>query len=85
MTISTTILQAYDACKQIYNTDTCKQRAMEQAPSAVKYFLDAYDLCLSAPGVPKEMCQKAFAYDIPTPPIIPFIIGIALGWVIKRR
>jgi len=85
MTISTTILDIYDTCKQLPNMDaeTCKQQAMSKAPQAVSYFLDAYNFCLMSGQ--KEMCQKAFAYDVPTPPIIPLIIGVVIGWIIKRR
>lgn len=85
MTISTTILDIYDTCKKMPSMDaeTCKQQAMTRAPQAVGYFLDAYNLCLMTGQ--KELCQRAFAYDVPTPPVIPFLVGLALGWIIKRR
>jgi len=83
MTISTTILDIYDTCKKYSDAETCKQQAMSKAPDAVKYFLDVYDLCLQTGQ--KDLCQRAFAYDVPTPPVIPFVIGLVLGWVIKGK
>jgi len=83
MNISTTVLQAYDLCKQAKDAEFCKQQAMSGAPKAIKTFLDGYDLCLMTGQ--KDLCQRAFAYDIPTPPVVPFVIGIVIGWIIKRR
>jgi hypothetical protein len=85
MTISTTFLDIYDTCKKLpnMNAETCKQQAMSRAPEAVGAFLTLYDGCLESGQ--KEWCQRAFAYDVPTPPVIPFLVGLALGWIIKRR
>lgn len=83
MTISTTILDAYDICKQAKSPEYCRQEAMSSAPQAVNAFLQAYDVCLMSGQ--KEWCQRAFAYDIPTPPVIPFVIGAILGWLIKGK
>lgn len=85
MTISTTILDAYDICKNIPNMtpELCRQKAMNEAPQAINAFLQSYDLCLMTGQ--KEWCQRAFAYDVPTPPVIPFLLGLALGWIIKRH
>jgi hypothetical protein len=82
MTISTTILQAYDACKRFQNAETCRQQAVQSAPNAVNTFLYAYDGCLAVSS--PEACRRLFAYDIPTPPIIPLIIGSILGYTIKK-
>ena len=85
MTISTTILDVYDTCKKLpgMSAATCRQQAVSKAPDVVGRFLDAYDGCLMSGQ--KELCQRAFAYDVPTPPVIPFLMGLAIGWVIKRR
>ncbi len=83
ISISTTILQAYDTCKAVKGADFCRQEAMGSAPGAVEYFLKGYDACLlvSSP----DTCRKLFEYNVPTPPIIPFLLGLGLGWIIKRH
>ena len=80
MTISTTILQAYDVCKKIKDTNTCRQEAINNTPQAVDLFLKSYDSCLLVSDA--DTCRKIFAYDIPTPPVIPFLLGLGLGMII---
>jgi len=84
MNISTTILQSYDLCKQAYDREACKARAMSEAPTMVSYFLSAYDLCLDIPFFSEDTCRRTFSYDVPTPPVIPFLIGLGLGYLLKK-
>jgi hypothetical protein len=82
MTISTTILSAYDVCKRASDPEFCRQQAIEQAPKAVDLFLKSYDTCLQITS--PENCKKMMAYDVPTPPLVPFIIGLGLGFILKK-
>lgn len=82
MTISTTILSAYDLCKRASSPEFCRQQAMEQAPKAVELFLRSYDTCLQIAS--PENCRKMIAYKTPISPIIPFVIGISLGFILKK-
>ena len=84
MNISTTVLQSYDFCKQAYDRETCKSKAMSEAPNMVNYFLSAYDLCLEVPFVSVDDCRRTFSYDVPTPPAIPFLIGLFMGFLFFR-
>jgi hypothetical protein len=83
ITISTTILKAYDTCKVLKGAEFCKTEAMNSAPTAVDGFLRSYDACLLVSN--PTTCRKLFEYNVPTPPIIPFLLGLGLGWIIKKR
>jgi hypothetical protein len=84
MNISTTVLQSYDICKQAYDAETCKSKAMQEAPQLVNYFLSAYDLCLQIPFVSVDTCRRTFSYDVQTPPAVPFFLGLAIGFLLFK-
>lgn len=83
ITISTTMLQSYDLCKRVSSPEFCIEQAKTQSPKAVELFLQSYDACLKIS--PDTVCRKIFAYDVPTPPVIPLMIGIAIGALLFGR